>query len=328
MKNYHHFSQEQRYQLEVLLKANTAQKEIALLLGVSESTVCRERKRNSDRRNGSYRAALAQRKSEERQQKKERPLRFTKEAQAFVEKHLKMNLSPEQIVGAAGKENIPMVSHERIYQHVWLDKKRNGKLHEHLRNQGRRYRHRGAKKDQRWRIRGQVSIAERPSVVDRRERFGDLEIDTVIGKNHKGALLTINDRKTGLAIIRKLESRNALELANATIEALTPYRGMLHTITSDNGKEFAHHQLIAKALNVDFYFARPYHSWERGANENLNRLIRQYFPKKSDLESITNQDVERVQNTLNTRPRKRLEFETPLTIFGRELIKPRIALQT
>jgi len=328
MKNYHHFSQEQRYQLEVLLQANTAQKDIALLLGVSESTVCRERKRNADRRSGSYRAALAQRKSEARQQKKERPRRFTAEVQAFVEKRLEMDLSPEQIVGAAGKEKVPMVSHERIYQHVWLDKKRNGRLHEHLRNQGRRYRHRGAKKDQRGRIRGQVSIAERPAVVDKRVRFGDLEIDTVIGKNHRGALLTINDRKTGLAIIRKLDSKNALELANATIQALTPYKGMLHTITSDNGKEFALHQLIAKELNVDFYFARPYHSWERGANENLNRLIRQYFPKKTDFAGITSQDVERVQHVLNTRPRKRLDFEAPLTIFGRELIKPRIALQT
>lgn len=328
MKNYHHFSQEQRYQLEVLLKANTAQKKIAYLLGVSESTISRERKRNADRRSGSYRAALAQRKSEERQQKKERPRRFTAEVQAFVEKRLEMDLSPEQIVGAAGKEKVPMVSHERIYQHVWLDKKRNGRLHEHLRNQGRRYRHRGAKKDQRGRIRGQVSIAERPAVVDKRVRFGDLEIDTVIGKNHKGALLTINDRKTGLAIIRKLDSKNALELANATIQALTPYKGMLHTITSDNGKEFALHQLIAKELNVDFYFARPYHSWERGANENLNRLIRQYFPKKTDFAGITSQDVERVQHVLNTRPRKRLAFEAPLTIFGRELIKPKIALQT
>jgi transposase, IS30 family len=328
MKNYHHFSQEQRYQLEILLKTTTVQKEIAHLLGVSESTISRERKRNSDQRNGSYRAMLAQRKAEERQQKKERPQRFTATVQVFVEKHLKLDLSPEQIVGVARKESVPIVSHERIYQHIWLDKKRSGNLYEHLRNQGRRYRHRGAKKDQRGRIKGQVSIVERPAVVDKRIRFGDLEIDTVIGKNHKGALLTINDRKTGLAIIRKLDSKNALELANATIQALTPYKGMLHTITSDNGKEFAFHQLIAKELNIDFYFARPYHSWERGANENLNRLIRQYFPKKTDFAGITNQDVERVQHVLNTRPRKRLTFEAPLTIFGRELIKPRIALQT
>lgn len=328
MKNYHHFSQEQRYQMEILLKANKEQKEIAKLLGLSESTICREKKRNADRRNGAYRADLAQRKADDRQQNKKRHCRFTAEVQAFVERHLEQDLSPEQIVGVARKAGTSLVSPERIYQHVWQDKKRNGKLHEHLRNRGRRYRHRGAKKDQRGRIRGQVSIEERPSVVDRRERFGDLEIDTVIGKNHQGALLTINDRKTGLAVIRKLKSRNALELANAAIEALTPYKGMLHTITSDNGKEFAHHQLIAKALNVDFYFARPYHSWERGANENLNRLIRQYFPKKTDFEGITSQDIERVQNVLNTRPRKRLGFDAPLTKFGQELLIPKIALQT
>ncbi len=308
--------------MEVLLKTNTRQKEIAQLLGVSESTISREKKRNSDRRNGAYRAVLAQRKADERQQNKERYGLFTAEMQAFVEKHLTMELSPEQIVGVALKEGITIVSIERIYQHIWQDKKRGGRLHKYLRNQGKRYRHRGAKKDQRGRIRGQVSIAERPSVVDRRERFGDFEIDTVIGKNHKGALLTINDRKTGLAIIRKLQSRNALELANATIEALIPYKGMLHTITSDNGKEFAHHQLIAQALNVGFYFARPYHSWERGANENLNRLIRQYFPKKMDFGGITMQDVESVQHRLNTRPRKRLGFDAPLTIFGQELLTP------
>jgi transposase, IS30 family len=210
------------------------------LLGVYESTACRARKRNTDRRNGSFRAAFAQRKFGECQQKKERPRRFTTAVQVFVEKHLEMDLCPEQIAGTARKENVLMVSHERIYQHVWLAgqlaKKRTGKLHEHLRNQGRRYRHRGAKKDQHGRIRGQVSIDERPSVVDRRKRFGDLEIYSVIGKNHKGALLTINDIKTGLAIIRKFDSRNALELANAFIGALTSDKGMLHTITQIMGK--------------------------------------------------------------------------------------------
>ena len=142
-------------------------------------------------------------------------------------------------------------------------------------------------------------------------RFGDLELDTVIGKNHKGALLTMNDRVTGLLWIRMLTGKEAAPLTEKAIETLMPYKHLIHTATADNGKEFAFHHRIADELEIDVYFAKPYHSWERGANENTNGLIRQYFPKGTDFESISEQQVKEVQDKLNNRPRKRLGYMSP-----------------
>ena len=153
-------------------------------------------------------------------------------------------------------------------------------------------------------------------MVDDRERAGDLEIDTIIGKNHQGAILTVNDRASGLLKMKKLEGKSAQQLAMATIELLEDMKPFLNTITADNGREFAAHQTISKALEIDFYFARPYHSWERGANENLNGLIRQYIPKQTDFSTITDEYIKFVENELNNRPRKRHDFQTPNQIFN------------
>lgn len=156
-----------------------------------------------------------------------------------------------------------------------------------------------------------MSIEERPEEVDAKERIGDLEIDTIIGKDRKGAILTINDRVTGNVKIRKLAGKNAQRLAEATVESLSDWKPFLKTITSDNGKEFASHRFIAEELGIDFYFAHPYHSWERGANENLNGLIRQYIPKKADFDTISEEYIAFVENELNNRPRKRFGYQTP-----------------
>ena len=177
-------------------------------------------------------------------------------------------------------------------------------LYKHLRRRGRRHKKRGALTNGRGFIKNRVDIDKRPTIVDKKVRFGDLEIDTVIGKNHKGALLTINDRVTGLVWIRLLSGKDASPLTKAAIDALEPFRDQIHTITADNGKEFSSHEEIACKLNIFVYFAKPYHSWERGANENSNGLIRQYFPKGTDFRDITNEQVMRVQNILNSRPRK------------------------
>lgn len=173
-------------------------------------------------------------------------------------------------------------------------------------------------------MKNQVSIDERPIIVDEKCRFGDLEIDTVIGKNHKGALLTINDRCTGQVWIRKLKGKEAGSLAEETIKVLMPFKEIIHTITADNGKEFACHELIARELNIDMYFAHPYHSWERGANENTNGLIRQFFPKGSDFETLSVERIQIVQDRLNDRPRKRLGFLSPNEKY-REIINQQIA---
>ena len=182
-----------------------------------------------------------------------------------------------------------------------------------------RFRHQRKRKYGSSEILGQLShrksIHDRPVEIAQRTRFGDLEIDTIIGKNHKGALLTINDRVTGLVWIRCLSGKEAEPLTKAAVDALMPVKDLIHTITADNGKEFSFHEKIAEKLNILIYFAKPYHSWERGANENTNGLIRQYFPKGTDFGNITQEQVMRVQNILNSRPRKRLGYMTPKEKF-------------
>lgn len=306
-----HLTVEQRYTISEMTQAGYNQTAISKVIGRDKSVVSRELKRNADGRSGVYRFELACRKAADRQQGKRKHTRFTQEVQEFVEEKLRLKYSPEQVVGIAVKEAVPCVSHERIYQHIWSDKKRKGTLHTHLRSKGKRYRNRGLVRDKRGQIVGRVDISERPMVVEERKRFGDLEVDTIVGKDRKGAILTINDRATGVLWMKKLNGRCASELAEACISALRPWKSSLMTITADNGKEFADHQTIAKELNVDFFFAKPYHSWERGSNENLNGLIRQYIPKKTDFSNITEEYVQFVEEQLNSRPRKRFNFETP-----------------
>jgi transposase, IS30 family len=306
-----HLTTEQRYTIEAMKKQGHSQKDIADAIGKCKSVVSRELGRNRDLRSGEYRSGLAQRKYENRQKEKPRHKKLTPDILANVVKGLSDKLSPEQITGRAKLENVPCVSHERIYQHVWEDKKRGGELYLNLRHKAKRYRKRGALKDKRGIIKGKVPIEERPAVVGERDRPGDLEIDTIIGKGRKGAILTINDRANGRVKVRKLEGKDAEKLAEKAIEALQDWKGDLHTITADNGKEFASHQKIAEGLGIDFYFANPYSSWERGSNENLNGLIRQYIPKKTDFDTVSEEYVQFVEDELNNRPRKRLDYKTP-----------------
>ena len=225
-------------------------------------------------------------------------------------------MSPEQIVGKALLNGLKMVSHERIYQHVWEDKKKGGTLYEQLRAKGKCYRKRGALKDKRGIIPNRRHISDRPAVVEEKSRIGDLEIDTVIGKNHEGALVTINDQKTNMVKIRKVNSKQAQDVKKATLDALADW-GFVKTITSDNGKEFAYHEQIAEAF--DFYFATPYHSWEFGANENTNGLIRQYIPKQTNFGTITEQYVQYVEDELNNRPRKKHGSLTPNEVLLKKI---------
>jgi IS30 family transposase len=323
-----HITESQRYAISIMQNHGYNQSEIAQLIGKDKSVISRELSRNCDKRNGIYRYELAQRKSEARQELKPRKIIFTGSIKAYVESKLEKKYSPEQIVGEARKENLPCVSHERIYQYVWSDKKHGGVLHSHLRTEGKRYRKRGNKKDRRGIITDRVDIEQRPIIVEQRERAGDLEIDTIIGKNHKGAVVTINDRASGKLKMVKVESKDATLVAKATIQALADWKDQLKTITADNGKEFAMHKMISTGLNIDFYFAKPYHSWERGSNENLNGLIRQYIPKKSDFTNITNDQIKYIEEELNNRPRKRFNFETPNTIFNQLITNQKVAFVT
>ncbi len=313
-----HITREQRYAISMMLQTPMTKKEIAEAIGIDKSTVYREIKRNCDARNGNYSMELAQRKADKRKAEKRHKEVLTEQMKKRIIKLLKNGYSPEQIAGRSRLDGISMVSHETIYRWIWSDKRSGGKLHKYLRRQGRKYAKRGSKNAGRGFIPNRVDIDERPAIVDQKERFGDLEIDTIIGKNHKGAILTINDRVTSRVWIRKLSGKEAIPVAKITAWALRKVKNLIHTITADNGKEttfdasqFAKHEEIAQKLEIKFYFCKPYHSWERGANENTNGLIRQYIPKGTEFSEVTKKQIKRIENILNNRPRKRLGYITP-----------------
>ena len=321
-----HLTKGQRYTISVLKEKGFSIIVIAEMIGISKSSVYRELKRNCDKRNGKYKPELAHRKATERQEQKSRKKVFTLEMKAKARDLLKQGYSPEQIAGRAKLEGYEIVSHETIYRWIWADKRSGGDLHTFLRRQGRKYAKRSSKNAGRGHIPNRVDIENRPKVVDEKARFGDLEIDTIIGRNHKGAILTINDRLTGKVWIRKLTGKDATLLATMAILALADIKHLIHTITADNGKEFAKHEEIAKELKINFYFCKPYHSWERGANENTNGLIRQYIPKGSDFNEVTDKYIEQIENILNNRPRKKLGYLTPNEKFNQIINQNSVAL--
>ncbi len=323
-----HITPEQRYLIASMLNQGYKQKDIAVAIGKNKSVVSREIGRNCDQRSGKYKEGLAQRKYEGRLESKATSIRFTDAVKTYVIEELAKKKSPDQIRGAALLEGKPCVSNEWIYQFIWKDKKQGGALYLNLRTEGKTYRKRGNKKDRRGIIPGRVDISERPAIVDKRERMGDLEIDTLIGQNHQGAIVTINDRMTGMLKMVKVDSRDAGQVALKAIRTLRQWKPFLKTITSDNGKEFATHAAISKKLDIDFYFARPYHSWERGSNENLNGLIRQYIPKKTNITLLSEKYIKYVEKELNNRPIKRFKYQTPIDIFNTTINQSKVAFAT
>lgn len=237
---------------------------------------------------------------------------MTSEVCELVEQGLADRLSPEQIIGWQAKQgNAAMPCVQTVYNHVKKDRKAGGHLHKQLRQRGRRRKPRGHGKKRRSVIPNRRDISERPTVVEERQRFGDFECDLIIGAGHPGVILTINERATGIVLMEKIKDKQASTVSEALLRLLKPYRGRIHTLTSDNGTEFARHELVSKELGCDYYFAKPYHSWERGSNENLNGLIRDYFPKKMEFYDITPKQIREVENALNNRLRKRHEFLSP-----------------
>lgn len=322
-----HLTVMQRYLIFYMKSEGYKQKDIARNIGKDKSVVSREISRNCNKQLGYYDYHKAQAKYEKRMRKKPKRKTFTHAIKEYVNAKLKEKYSPEQIVGVAKKEGIKCVSHERIYQYIWEDKKQGGGLYLQLRTEGKRYRKRGHKKHSRG-ITGRIDISQRPVEVEKRERIGDLEIDTIIGKNRRGAIVTINDRASGMVKMLKVEKKNAAAIAQKTICTLQAWKPYLKTITSDNGTEFAQHQNISRQLGIDFYFAQPYHSWERGSNENLNGLIRQYIPKKTDISTLSDEYVKWVEIQLNNRPRKRFNFESPTYVFNRLINQTKVAFVT
>jgi IS30 family transposase len=302
--NYTQITQEERYQIYALKKAGLCQSKMAKVLGRSPSTISRELKRNIGLRG--YRPSQAHVKSAER--KAVNALRIDDAIWAFAREKLLEEWSPEQISGQAE------ISHETIYQRIYADKRDGGLLWKQLRCQKQRKK-RDGKLDRRGIIPNRLSIDERPSIVQTRARVGDWEADTIIGKQHKMAIVSLVERKTGVTLIQRVTRKTADEVSAAMIRLMTPLKSQVATITSDNGREFAGHEKVTRLLSADFYFAHPYSSWERGTNENTSGLIRQYFPKDRDFRTITDEEIETAMRRLNHRPRKRYGFKSPHQVF-------------
>ena len=315
MITYNQLNQAQRYQIEILKKAGKENKEIAELIETSAATISRELRRNGGE--SGYDAEEAHARAEQRKQQGRSPTKMTAQVIQQIRKGLLFDHSPEQVSGALKVEQGISVSQEWIYQYIARDKREGGDLYKHLRQAGKR-RKRYRSKDTRGQLCNRVSIEQRPDIVDEKSRVGDWEIDTVIGQNHKGALVTIVERKSKFTLIAKVESKHAEGVTTATLSLLKPYQDKVFTITADNGKEFAGHEAIAEKLDTKVFFAHPYSSWERGVNENTNGLIRQYFPTGSSFDDITEQDIDTVVYLLNNRPRKTLNYQTPHAVFFAE----------
>jgi IS30 family transposase len=312
--NYTQLTREQRYQIYALMIAGHNQSRIAALVACHKSTISRELRRN--RGKIGYHPHQAAELARTRHRDAYRP-RIAPQTWQQIERLLQQQWSPAQITGRLKLEKQPTVSHERIYLYVYADKRRGGTLHRHLRSQ-KKQRKRYGGYIRRGQIPNRTSIDKRPQIVARKGRFGDWEADTIVGGHHKGGILSVVERKSKLTRLRKLDTKKAKELKNASIKLLAPLAAKVHTITVDNGKEFCDHELIAAGLQARVYFAHPYASWERGLNENTNGLVRQYFPKKSDFAGITNADLKRVAELLNNRPRKTLGYRTPNEVFFKQ----------
>lgn len=309
-----HLTLVQRYQIQTYLQCGKSIQCIADSLQVNKTTIYRELKRNGSA-SGTYVADEAEVKSRKRKQRYRCLRKFNDEMKAFIEDKIRNHQwSPEQIVGYCRKHGIDMVSHERIYQYIRQDKKNGGNLYKFCRH---KLKHRKRSlQGKRVIIANKVSIDQRPDIINNKQRFGDWEIDTIVGEKNRGAIVTIVERTTGLLFMQKLEhGKNAKELAQVVVNMLQPYKHLVHSITSDNGTEFAEHQYIAKQLQAAFYFAHPYAAWQRPINEYTNKLIREYIPKATNFNHITPSYIKFVQHQINNRPRKKLNYEKPIEIF-------------
>lgn len=307
-KTYTRLTEDERYQIYEGVTEKRPHRAIALLINKHHSTVSREVNRNAGLRG--YRPKQAQEKTLDRFQHKPRHRKLTPGIQSLIIENIGHEWSPDQIQGRLRSKGLAMVGTTTIYAFIQLDKASGGGLYKHLRHK-KRYKRRMGSPDTRGQIIGRVSIDDRPPIVEDKVRIGDWEADTVIGKGHKGVLVTLADRVSKKTLIAQIPSKHAEVVTAAIIKLLEPEKKHLHTITFDNGKEFAYHAQIKKALGSDNYFAHPYHSWERGLNENHNGLIRQYLPKGMALNKVTDDDITLIQNRLNDRPRKLLNYKTP-----------------
>lgn len=308
--SYKQLTEGQRYQIDAYLREGFSYRAIADRLGVSHSTISREVRRNRFR-DSHYLPEVAHTSALKRRYQAAK-FRIPALTITFVEFGLLQKWSPGQIAGV-GKQIGHNVSHEWIYGHIQRDKLRGGKLYKQLRHGHRKYRKGSLAK--RVIIPNRVGIEHRPAAVNQKKRFGDWEVDTVLGKQGTGAIVSLVERKSKLYLVRKVTAKSAEDVSRAMIGMLWRYRRHVHTITADNGAEFCDHERVAKQLKTAVYFANPYSSWERGLNENFNGLLRQYIRKGTDLRTVTDQQLAEIERALNLRPRKCLGFKQPAVVF-------------
>ncbi|CAM3880963.1 IS30 family transposase [Parendozoicomonas haliclonae] len=314
---YHQLTSEERFMFSLLRKQGCSVSGIAQQLGRHRSTLYRELNRNScHRTDGAYRPSKAHRRALSRRYYSQRNTRFYWPEYELVESYLRERWSPEQVSGYLRLHQVLQISHETIYRHIWRDKRSGGDLWTYLRGSQKQRRKRYRSHDSRGRMGGKRHISERPKSINQRLHKGHWEIDTVMGKGSKACIVTLVERKTGYTLIGKMPNRTTEALNDAVLMLMCRYRsGRFKTITADNGTEFHQYQQLEHETGVRFYFATPYHSWERGTNENTNGLIRQYIPKGKNMASVTQRECDAIANELNRRPRKRLGYKSPIHCF-------------
>jgi IS30 family transposase len=324
---YNHLTVEEREKIQEMLWQKSSIRNIAKILSRSPSSISREINRNIPLQR-SYRPRLAQSRALQKRKSRGRKLRlkdgFTRH---YVVSKLKQGYSPEQISGRLSFEYPDRkISHEAIYQYVYSCVYRNGwgvmrphyhDLRPYLKRRHKRRVKKGMRKARRiLRAKG-PSIEIRPKEIELRKTMGHWEGDSMESKQSKYKLNTLVERKTGLVFITKIKDKTMAETNKAVVSRLSILPDNLHkTLTLDNGTENSGYKELGKAINISCYFAHPYHSWERGTNENTNGLIRWYLPKKTDFAKISEEEIKSIEYSLNTRPRKRLGWRTPLEVFN------------
>ena len=309
---YTQLTLEDRIAISVLRTEGLNSSQIAQRLGRSRSTISREVKRNRKPGDHGYRPKKANGRAAHRRRTTRRHTKFSDSQWQFVKDRLREEWSPDQISRTLAVEVGFSFSHETTNRHVWHDRKRGGTLHTHMRQARKKWRKLYRSRDSRGKLTGKKMIDDRPSEVEDRQILGHWEGDTVIGSSHdRPCIFTVVERKTGFLLIGKLPSRTKEALNRCAIKLIREYSYAFKTITTDNGTEFHGYKDIEEATGVPFYFAHPYHSWERGTNENTNGLIRQYLPKGKSMASLTQERCNEIAQKLNRRPRKRLGYRTP-----------------
>lgn len=314
MPRYTQLSAEERNRLSTLVQQGLSIRKVAFALGRSPSTISREIKRNIYSSQHSYRSEDAQRIAKRRKSARARNSKVGYYELRWIKAKLNMQWSPEQIAARIKMELNFSVSHEWIYQWIYKDKKAGGSFYKNLRRSHRKNKKRYGS-SRRSKYPNEKSIDYRPDVVDLRARIGDWEGDTIVGPRALSGVVSLAERITNLARLALLQQRHSNSVRRSVVDLLNNTEGPKHTITFDRGLEFSLHEKIQKEASIQVYFAHAYSSHERGTNENLNGLIRQYFPKKTDFSKIKPVEVRKVEWLLNNRPRKKLNFMTPFEVY-------------